>query len=126
MAEAAIVAAKKEEAEPVPVIEPWVEPDSLEALLDAYIVESKFCGRAPASTMYCVHAKKRDGTHTQCLPDQRFKLFIIARHVLVAAFFENEKIDLGYGNLDVLSWLIIVIIISYYILLQYVATQSVR
>ena len=38
--------------------EPWVgEPEGLEDLVDRYIIEAKFSGRAPAATMYLVQSR---------------------------------------------------------------------
>eukprot|EP00435_Cladocopium_sp_Y103_P058278 s510_g20.t1 len=50
-------------------IPPWVEPESVQLLLDHYIVEGKFSGRTPGTTLYLVGAKKRDGNADQILPD---------------------------------------------------------
>ena len=58
-------------------MEPWTgEPENLDELLDRYVVESKFSGRAPACTLYLVCAKNRSGDLHQALPSQRFKLFL--------------------------------------------------
>lgn len=55
---------------------PWIEPESMQLLNDQYIIESKFAGRCPGTTMYLVKATKRDGTTDQIIDGQRFKLFI--------------------------------------------------
>lgn len=75
----ALLLAKKEEetsAAMAEALEPWHEPDTIEALLDAYIVESKFSGRTAGTTLFCVQSKRRDGTLDQVPPSQKFKLFL--------------------------------------------------
>lgn len=59
---------------------PWLEPDTLQVLHDQYIVESKFAGRCPGTTLLLVQSKKRDGTTDQIQPNQRFKLFLASCH----------------------------------------------
>lgn len=56
---------------------PWVEPESLQLLHDQYIVESKFSGRVPGTTLFLVNSKKRDGTCDQVCQNQKFKLFLV-------------------------------------------------
>ena len=58
-------------------VTPWQEPETVEVLMDMYIVEGKFSGRAPGTTLYLMNAKKRDGTTDQIQPNQRFKLFLV-------------------------------------------------
>ena len=58
---------------------PWVEPESVQLLLDHYIVEGKFAGRTPGTTLYLAGAKKRDGIVDQIEPNQKYKLFLVAR-----------------------------------------------
>lgn len=57
---------------------PWVEPESVQLLLDHYIVEGKFSGRTPGTTLYLVGSKKRDGIADQIQPNQKYKLFLAA------------------------------------------------
>ena len=76
---AMVLAAAKEEEEVEPAIEPWSEPEKLEDMLDQYIIEGKFAGRSPGTTMYLVQAKKRDGTLEQVVAGQRCKLFLAPR-----------------------------------------------
>ena len=72
--------AKKEEAEPEQKAEdlvPWSEPESLQALQDQYIIETKFTGRAAGTTLVLCQSKRRDGSQDQCLPNQKYKLFLV-------------------------------------------------
>ena len=73
----AIVPADEEAAED-PVLPQWTsEPESLEQLLDAYIIESKISGRHPGTSLFLTMATKRDGQCTDVLPDQKYKLFLV-------------------------------------------------
>lgn len=80
-AQAALVAAsaKEEQEAAAPPPDPWCEPERLEDMLDQYIIESKFAGRCPGSTCYLVQARKRDGSLTEVVENQRFKLFLAPR-----------------------------------------------
>lgn len=74
--EAALALATKAKEAP-DTMEPWTgEPGTLDEMLDRYVVESKFSGRAPACTLYLVCAKTRSGDLHQALPSQKFKLFL--------------------------------------------------
>ncbi|CAK9016498.1 unnamed protein product, partial [Durusdinium trenchii] len=65
-------------AEPVEqeVLEPWDEPLTMEDLLDKYILESKMSGRVANTTLVLTRAKQRDGTVSQIVDGQQFKLFL--------------------------------------------------
>lgn len=52
------------------------EPDLLSTLLDQYIVECRFAGRTPGTSLYLAHAVRRDGTRTEMVDNQKFKLFL--------------------------------------------------
>ena len=52
------------------------EPDLLPTLLDMYIVECRFAGRTPGTSLYLAHAVRRDGTRTEMGDNQKFKLFL--------------------------------------------------
>lgn len=68
----------KKEEETIKPREPWTgEPETLDGLLDVYLLESKFSARTLGCTMYLMQAKARDGTTTQCVDGQKFKLFIV-------------------------------------------------
>ena len=73
--------AKEEEAKTSKVaLEPWVnEPDSVEQLLQKYILEGKFAGRVPGTTLFLVQSRSRDGTYHQVVENQKFKLFLVPR-----------------------------------------------
>lgn len=74
------LAAKKEEDDAKVRVEPWTgEPESMEQLMERYVIEAKFVGRTVGTTMILVHAKGRDGSYHQCLEGQRLKLFIAPR-----------------------------------------------
>ena len=81
-ATAALALVKKEEEDATKVIEPWTnEPETLEELMDKYIVEAKFPGRNHGSTMFLVQSKARDGTSHQIIQGQKYKLFVATRLV---------------------------------------------
>ena len=78
-ARAAMALAAKVEQEESKPIEPWTgEPESLNELVDKYVIENKFSGRIPGTTLYLVQCRARDGSTSQALENQRFKLFIVA------------------------------------------------
>lgn len=70
----------KQEEEPVvkEKVVPWEEPSTIDMLQDRYIVEGKFSGRTPGTTLFLVHSKRRDGIVDQVTENQRFKLFLVA------------------------------------------------
>ena len=73
------LAAKAEEESKV-VQEPWSgEPETIDQLLDRYIVEGKCSGRTAGTTLYLVQCKARDGGVSQALEGQKFKLFLVPR-----------------------------------------------
>ena len=77
----ASLALAKKEKEEAPIKEPWTgEPDSLDQLLDRYILEAKFSARTPGATLYLVQSRARDGTITQCTEHQKLKLFVAPRY----------------------------------------------
>jgi len=76
----ASLALAKTEKEETPPKEPWTgEPESLEQLLDRYILEAKFSARTAGATLYLMQSRARDGTVTQCTEHQKLKLFIAPR-----------------------------------------------
>lgn len=82
--------AKREEEEAVvqEKVVPWSEPESLNLLLDRYIVEGKFAGRTPGTTLYVVQSRNRSGSVDQCTPDQKFKLFMVTWLIVLSSWFE--------------------------------------
>ena len=81
-ATAALALVKKEEEDATKVIEPWTnEPETLEELMDKYIVEATFPGRNHGSTMFLVQSKARDGSSHQIIQGQKYKLFVATRLV---------------------------------------------
>ena len=65
------------EEPPEDPVEPWSEPLTVEELVDKYIIESKFAGRYPGTTLYLTQAKDRSGALHQVEEGQRFKLFLV-------------------------------------------------
>ena len=59
-----------------PPVEPWDEPTTIDTLLDRYVIEGKFAGRSPSTTLYLTLAQDRSGTTTQTTEKQRWKLFL--------------------------------------------------
>ena len=87
-ATAALALVKKEEEDAKKVIEPWTnEPETLDELLDKYIVEAKFPGRVPGSTMFLVQSKARDGSSHQIVQGQKYKLFVATRLMIYLPFY---------------------------------------
>ena len=75
---ATLVASEEDGGEVSTEPEPWVsEPKTLTALTDEYIIENKFPGRAPGTSLYVVQARKRNGDTTECLEGQHLKLFLV-------------------------------------------------
>lgn len=66
------------ETKPEP-IEPWTEPDTLEALLDSYILETKMSARVPGVSLYLTQSRKRDGSIHEMQESQKYKLFMVPR-----------------------------------------------
>eukprot|EP00435_Cladocopium_sp_Y103_P025781 s2505_g6.t1 len=68
----AIVPAEDEEEE-VPrstTFAEGLEPDLMSDLLDKYIVECRFAGRTPGTSLYLAHAVQRDGTRVEMVPNR--------------------------------------------------------
>ncbi|CAK9003468.1 unnamed protein product [Durusdinium trenchii] len=74
--EALVPAPSEPESEPLP---PWTEPESLDQLLDAYIVETKMAGRIGGTSLYLMPVKRRDGSVTEIIDGQKWKLFLAPR-----------------------------------------------
>jgi len=74
--EALVPAPSEPESEPLP---PWTEPESLDQLLDAYIVEAKMAGRIGGTSLYLMPVKRRDGSVTEIIDGQKWKLFLAPR-----------------------------------------------
>ena len=66
------------EAEAVPeVVEPWTgEPETIQQLQEAYVIEGKMAGRCSGLTMFLTMAKRRDGSLDQVQDRQKWKLFL--------------------------------------------------
>lgn len=78
-AKAALAMAAKVEEEETKALEPWTgEPTNQEELMDRYIIEAKCSGRTPGTTLFLVQSKFRDGSESQVLEGQRFKLFLVS------------------------------------------------
>ncbi|CAK9091398.1 unnamed protein product [Durusdinium trenchii] len=66
----------EDEKSPAPAM--WTsEPETIPALLDKYLVESKFPGKIPGTTLYLTLAEDRGGHREQALPNQKWKLFMV-------------------------------------------------
>lgn len=74
---------KKEEETPKEKekVIPWDEPSNLDTMLDYYIVEGKFSGRSPGASLYLVRAQRRDGSLSQVVEGQEYKLFLVTWHL---------------------------------------------
>lgn len=102
-----LLLAKKEEEEAVvpEKVVPWSEPDTLNLLLDRYIVEGKFSGRTPGTTLYLVQACNRAGHVDQCTPDQRFKLFMVTWLIVSRWYPSHLTCQCHVNKIDPLSLL---------------------
>lgn len=70
-----VVAEEPESSEPD--FSAWsCEPKELQGLLDTYVVESRFPGRYPGTSLYLTVATRRNGDAVAMVPDQKFKLFM--------------------------------------------------
>ena len=77
------MAAQEEQKAPPVKIVPWEEPVALEQVMDQYVVETKFSGRMAGTSLLLVRARRRDGSLSQVVDDQEFKLFIVVwRHFM--------------------------------------------
>ena len=55
----------------------WDEPKDLDQLTSTYVVENKYAGRTPGTTLYLVQAKARNGELREVADDkQEYKLFL--------------------------------------------------
>ncbi|CAK9060883.1 Uncharacterized protein SCF082_LOCUS31987, partial [Durusdinium trenchii] len=65
--DAALVAKQEAEDKEAQAIKstPWIEPESMQLLNDQYIIESKFAGRCPGTTMYLVAHCEATISHSQ-------------------------------------------------------------
>lgn len=52
------------------------EPQELQALLDTYVVETRFSGRHPTTSLYLVQADRRSGETVAVTSGQKYKLFL--------------------------------------------------
>lgn len=63
--------------------EPWKdEPETLEQLLDLYVVEGKCNAGVPGGMIYVTNATRRkEEKPINCIEGQRYKLFFVTRQV---------------------------------------------
>ena len=74
----AIVEVDDESVAPAPAYDPWPnEPASLDQLQDQYNLEMKCSGRVAGTSLYLVHASKRDGQRVDVQGDQEYKLYLV-------------------------------------------------
>lgn len=73
--ETGIVPAEPEEEEDMAS---WSsEPRELQGLMDSYVVECRFPGRQPGTSLFLVHAVRRNSESVAMVPNQKFKLFLV-------------------------------------------------
>lgn len=82
------------EAALVPVEEPapkmWTsEPTTLDQLLEMYYVENKLPGREPGTVLLLTHATARNGECSEIVPNQKFKLFLVAWWIIFKNLFKT-------------------------------------
>lgn len=56
-----------------------LEPDTLEGLLEQYVVENKVPAREPGCMLMLTSAKRRDGSSVEMLENQKMKLWLVSR-----------------------------------------------
>lgn len=66
------------EAAPGPAKWTESEPKNLDSLLETHIVENKIGGRVAGTSLYLTLAKKRDGTETDVVENQKYKLYLVS------------------------------------------------
>ncbi|CAK9107277.1 unnamed protein product [Durusdinium trenchii] len=72
--ETQIVPAEEKEEE----LPEWTsEPNDVQSLMDKYILEAKCPGRLPGTTLMLVQAQGRDGSTTDIVASQKYKLFLV-------------------------------------------------
>ena len=82
------------EVQPGPV-KSWGEdePKNLESLLDTHIIENKIGGRVAGTSLYLTLAKKRDGTETGVIENQKYKLYLVScLHCFSVSIGNNNSI----------------------------------
>ncbi|CAL1164981.1 unnamed protein product [Cladocopium goreaui] len=66
------------EAAPGPAKWTESEPKNLDSLLETHIIENKIGGRVAGTSLYLTLAKKRDGTETDVVENQKYKLYLVS------------------------------------------------
>lgn len=71
---------EEEASEATPSPAKWTEnePKTLDSLLDTHIIENKIGGRVAGTSLYLTLAKKRDGTETDVVENQKYKLYLVS------------------------------------------------
>ena len=89
--ETQIVPAEEKEEE----LPEWTsEPNDVQSLMDKYILEAKCPGRLPGTTLMLVQAQGRDGSTTDIVASQKYKLFLAPTTVFNTTL---EFGGLGFG-----------------------------
>ena len=69
------------------------EPDTLDQLVDQYIIECKMSGRTAGTTLILVQSKSRNNQTTDVTEGQQFKLYLAAclRTLKVSCWLSKKK-----------------------------------
>lgn len=59
---------------------PWKEPETVQTLMNDYLLEAKLTGKVSGTSLYIVAAKKRDGTLSDVVDRQLYKMFLVLWH----------------------------------------------
>lgn len=83
-----VVAAPEVEEEPAPT--PFtLEPDTVDRLLEMYVVENKVPAREPGCMLMLTSAVRRDGTKVEMIEGQKMKLWLVSRLKVCTRAFSN-------------------------------------
>ncbi|CAK9021656.1 unnamed protein product [Durusdinium trenchii] len=89
-----VVAAPEVEEEPAPT--PFtLEPDTVDRLLEMYVVENKVPAREPGCMLMLTSAVRRDGTKVEMIEGQKMKLWLVAHHEIEIA---DDEFQLAHGK----------------------------
>ena len=85
------------------------EPDTLDQLVDQYIIECKTSGRTAGTTLILVQSKSRNNQTTDVTEGQQFKLYLAAclRTLKVSCWLSKKKhgTNSSLTNFRLLTWM---------------------
>ncbi|CAK9053386.1 unnamed protein product [Durusdinium trenchii] len=69
--------------------------EELQGLLDTYVVEARFSGRHPGTSLYLMVATRRQGESVAMIESQKFKLFLVAHQDID---IDCKEFMIGHGK----------------------------